>query len=243
VIDIDVPTQLAAIEAASAQLLATVEGIDDEAMRSASELPGWDRAMVVTHLARNADGSVGIFEGARVGRVVHQYPHGRDGRARDIEAGRGGSARDRAADVRSACGRWAEVSAAMTEADWEREGAAFGAEGEERRFPVWHMLLARRREVEVHHADLGLAYGPDDWPRGFVAGELEFVSGDLGRRLPAGMVLRLVASDGLGEWQAAGEAAPAGRELVVEGPGGQLLAWLLGRETTLTGLPEIGAWQ
>lgn len=239
-IDIDIPLQLAAIRAATERLLAHTDCLDDAAVRGPSTLPGWDRAMVLTHLARNADGTVGMLEGARRGEVVHQYPHGREGRGADIETGRGSGAAAVAADLHAATAGLAEACAVMQPEDWDREAEAFAGSAGDRQFPVWHMLVSRRREVEVHHVDLGLAYGPANWPADFVTVELALVAGDLPRRLAPGAAFRLVATDGLGEWRAGLED---GDETVVEAPGGQLLAWLLGRPTTLADLPEVGPWQ
>jgi maleylpyruvate isomerase len=48
-------------------------------------------------------------------------------------------------------------------------------------------LVARRwQEVEVHHADLGLEYGPDDWPDAFVADCLPRMLAGLPDRLAPG---------------------------------------------------------
>jgi maleylpyruvate isomerase len=131
----------------------------------------------------------------------------------------------------------------MRPVEWQREAEAFAGTAGSRRYPVWQMLVLRRREVEVHHADLSLGYGPPDWPADFVIAELALIAGDLPRRLVPGRALRLVATDGLGEW---GAGPDDGEELVVEvveAPGGQLLAWLLGRPTNIVDLPEIGSWQ
>lgn len=238
--EIDISRQLEAIRAATERLIATVDGLDDLTIRAPSVLPGWDRAMVVTHLARNADSIVGTLEGARRNETVHQYPHGREGRSADIEAGRGSSAVSAAADVRAASGRLAESCAAMQPDDWDWEAEAFAGPAGDRRFPVWQMLVLRRREVEVHHADLGLDYGADDWPADFVKGELDYAAGDLARRLEPGVALILIATDNLGEWRAGPQG---GDENVVEASGGQLLAWLLGRPTLIVNPPKVGPWQ
>jgi maleylpyruvate isomerase len=92
----------------------------------------------------------------------------------------------------------------------------------------------------VHHGDLDLGYGPGNWPADFVTVELDLVAADLGRRLAPRAALRIVATDGLGEWRAGPED---GEETLVGAPGGQLLAWLLGRPTTIANPPEIGPWQ
>jgi maleylpyruvate isomerase len=240
VTEIDIARQLAAIDKSTDRLLARLVDIDDETVRAPSVLPGWNRAMVITHLARNADGMVGMLEGARRGEVVHQYPHGRDGRTGDIEAGRDRGAADAVADLAAAVGRLATTGRALTPAEWERDAEAFSGTGHDRRFPVWQMLVSRRREVEVHHLDLDLGYRPSDWPKDFVASELALAGADLDRRLRPGSALRLIATDGLGEWRAGPDRAG---EEVVEAPGGQLLAWLLGRPCTVPDPPDLAAWQ
>ena len=74
-----------------ARLLSELAHLDDEAVQRPSLLPGWDVAMLVTHLARNADSHRGMLEGAAAGEVRRQYPS-QERREADIEAGRGRSA-------------------------------------------------------------------------------------------------------------------------------------------------------
>jgi maleylpyruvate isomerase len=239
-IDIDIPTRIDAVDKATRRLLETAERIDDAAMQAPSILPGWNRAMLLTHLARNADGVAGMLTGVRRSEVVHLYPHGREGRNADIEAGREKDAVHVLTDLRAAVTRLAEACSAMSPTDWERDGEAFAGSSGDRRFPVWHMLVFRRREVEVHHADLHLGYGARDWPVDFVISELNGLVSDLGRRLSPDVAVRLVATDGLGEWRA---GAAGAEEQLVEARGGDLLAWLLGRPAEVPNAPEITAWQ
>jgi hypothetical protein len=104
----------------------------------------------------------------------------------------------------------------------------------------------------VHQVDLVAGLGADAWPADFVASELDLAVAGLGSRLADGTVLRLVATDGLGEWSASGGDSGEGAAVVeavlveavlVEAPGAQLLAWLLGRPSTVADPPEIGPWQ
>jgi len=237
--DPDVPASLYAIAAATDRLLTTARRLDDAAVAGPSLLPGWNRAMVLTHLARNADGVTGMLSGARRRQVVHMYPQGREGRNADIAAGRDRPAGEVAADVAAASGALAEACALMTPEDWQAPGEAWAGQ-----IPVWAMLVARRREVEVHHSDLGCGYGPDRWPADFVAAELDRAVADLPRRLPPGTALRLVDSDGPGQWEAeAPDAAPRNQPHVVSAPAPQLLAWLLGRPSDVTNPPLLGSWQ
>ena len=59
------------------RLLATVDGLDDAALRQPSRLPGWTRAHVLTHIARNADGLVNLVTWARTGEETPMYAGGR----------------------------------------------------------------------------------------------------------------------------------------------------------------------
>src|SRR4051794_16906004 len=89
---------------AHARLLDTMGGIDDDIVRRPSLLPGWDVAMLLPHLARNADGHTAVAEGARAGERRRRYPS-REARDSGIEAGRGRSAAEVADDVRVAIDR------------------------------------------------------------------------------------------------------------------------------------------
>jgi maleylpyruvate isomerase len=80
--------------AAHVRLVARVEHITDEQVRSPSRLPGWTVAHVLTHLARNADGHVRRLEGALRGEYVPRYPGGPTQRDGDIDEGARRSERD-----------------------------------------------------------------------------------------------------------------------------------------------------
>src|SRR5271165_165864 len=137
---IDIPAYIDDIAAATAQLLASAQDLDDAGVAAPSLLPDWNRAMVLTHVARNADGAAGVLSGAREGVVVAQYPHGFEGRAADIEAGRHRLAADLLADVQASSARLGEAYAAMRAHDWTFESEWFGGT-----FPVWQLVGSRRR--------------------------------------------------------------------------------------------------
>jgi maleylpyruvate isomerase len=149
------------------RVIATANGLDEEAVRRPSILPGWSVGHVLTHLARNADGHTRRLEGALRGEVVPRYPGGMEERASDIEAGAARSARDLAADVASSAERLEDVWARSAQAGWPHRDLLADDQWRTVESP-WRRL----REVEVHHADLGLAYGPGDWPEGYVRWEL-----------------------------------------------------------------------
>jgi maleylpyruvate isomerase len=166
------------------------------------------------------------------------YPKGRQGRMADIEAGRDRSAILLVEDVTEAAGLLAETCARLPEEAWDGEGEIFVG-----RIPAWKALVIRRREVEIHHADLLIGYGPDDWPNDYVADEIEEVVANLDDRLPPSVAVQLIATDGIGEWWAWPSAGSPSAPVPISATGGQLLAWLVGRTTTVTGAPELKPWR
>ena len=213
------------------RLLATAAGIDDATAAQPSLLPGWDVAMLVTHLARNADGLADVAAGAAVGERRRRYasPEARDA---GIGAGRGRPARAVVDDLGAAIERLESTWAALPPEAWSAAGLSATDEPE----PLVDAPRNRWREVEVHHADLGLAFTADDWDDVFVDVELERWMSGLGERLPSEAGALVVASDTGRSW-AAGATTVTMR---VEAPSRRLLAWLIGRETK--DLPEIRPW-
>jgi maleylpyruvate isomerase len=174
---------LAALQESTVRLHETLASLDDEHARRPSLLPGWSVGHVLTHLARNADGMVHLVDWALTGVPEPMYASA-EARNADIDAGAGRSATDLSADVRDSADR---LAAAL-----ERLGAAgpealdrllvFGPPrpGADPDTPAHAVPYARRRELEIHHVDLGLAYGPRDWPTDFVERTLMFVHGRSG---------------------------------------------------------------
>ena len=120
-----------------------------------SLLPGWTRGHVATHIARNADSFTWMLDGAVAGELREQYPGGPPTRAAAIEAGAMRSTDELIADVERSAGRF-EAACSRVDADaWSRPVQPISGE-----VPASQLVRSRLREVEVHHADLGLGYGP-----------------------------------------------------------------------------------
>lgn len=178
----DVEVLVAGATAAHRRLWDTVAPITDEVARQPSLLPGWSVGHVLSHIARNADSHIRVLEGAQAGEQRHQYPGGSEQRADDIEAGSSRSAAELVVDVRDSIDRLEATWAAMTPETWKGTGFRSGG-------GLWtapHTVFSRWREVEIHHADLGLAYGPDDWDEDYVAVELARQLSVLPQRLDRG---------------------------------------------------------
>jgi maleylpyruvate isomerase len=224
------------VAASTDRLLTTLRGAVDE-LGEPSPLPGWARAHVATHLARNADSFTWMLDGARVGERREQYPGGSSTRAAAIEAGSARPGEELVADVSRAALRLAAACSRMDEAAWSATVTPTV-----RDVRADSLLWARVREVEVHHTDLGLRYAPVDWPAVFIDRELPARIEQLPERLPRGTAVRLVRTSTDDTWEIGGGPA----SVTVTGPGHALLAWLLGRDASgldaPSGLPPLSAW-
>jgi maleylpyruvate isomerase len=240
-----------AVRQGTRRILRATGDLTDEQAAARSRLPGWSRAEVLTHLARNADGVCGIAASAARGEVGRQYPGGADQRTADIAAGRGVGASALLADLRKSCDGLMDAWLELPDDAWERVGASLTGERTQRGW-VW----ARWREVEVHHVDLGLGYSPAEWPVAFVTRGLGEAFAELPGRAVAGGVpfnarIRIEATDHDRAWlvrtDARGRADvdtqpddDAAVDATVTGWGCDVLAWLYGRDPGGAGLNTTG---
>jgi maleylpyruvate isomerase len=213
------------------RLLTTLDGLDDTMAGWPSLLPGWDIAMLVTHLARNADSHVHAAEGARVGERRKRYPSV-EAREAGIQAGKGLSAAAVVDDLRAAITRLETVWEELPAEAWR--GASLTGEGEPE--PLSTAPMGRWRESELHHADLGLGFTIDDWDQEFVDRELDRWIARLESRLPENTGATITATDTGRTWSAGAPRVT----MLVDAPSRRLLAWLTGRNTA--GFPEIASW-
>lgn len=151
-------------------LLARLDELTDPQARQLSLLPGWTVGHVVTHLARNADGLRAMIEGAARGEQAEMYPGGAERRVADIEAGAHRPAEALVDDVRMSSWRLEQSWAGLSADAWAMSGIALNGLR-----PIADIPHLRRREVEVHHADLGLGYTYHDWPADFVRTDLRLM--------------------------------------------------------------------
>lgn len=164
----NVRTGIDGCRAAHARLLVTLSTVTDGTARQPSRLPGWTVGHVLTHLARNADSHTRRIGGALRGEVMDQYPGGWEGRAAEIEAGAGRPAAALVADVRASAEALEDAWSSMPDEAWDRHGRAVSG----KLVSMDALLFSRWREVEIHHVDLGVGFGYQDWSDAFVAYEL-----------------------------------------------------------------------
>jgi maleylpyruvate isomerase len=226
-----------ALIASTKSLFTSISDLTDAQVRERSLLPGWTRAHVLSHLARNADATVNLVTWARTGVETPMY-QSREQRAADIEAGARRSAAELVEDVHRSHEQLLHEIDVTPDSAWthrvrwglrEREGDALN---------IPHV---RRVEVEIHHVDLDLDYTLAHLPEDFVERLLGEVTSEYSQDPDKpGMVL--VGNDDEGRWT----IEPGGQE--VTGPPPALLGWLLGRTNGLgihsdAPLPQMGAWR
>jgi len=226
---------------AERRLVRTVDGLADADWDAPSGLPGWTRAQVVAHLALNAEGLAGALRGVAAGDNIPMYrtPEARDDDITELAAAGPVELRSR---LLAAGPGFAEAAAAVPD---DRGDTPLERTPGDSRFRVGDVAWMRWREVEIHHADLGAGYGPQDWSPAFSLQLLDAMTG----RGAADAAFSAYASDLDETWTIGGGAGdlPAGA-VVVTGTAAALAWWLTGRGTGegLTSergeLPQIGAW-
>lgn len=206
------------VDRATQRVLQTAGSLAEAGMSAPSLLPGWTRAHVLTHLARQGDSLVNLLTAARTGEDIRQYASAA-GRDADIEAGAARPPAEVVADLRIAAARFAEAAVAMPPEAWAAVVRSIRGPRVAATLP-W----ARLRELEVHHVDLVAGYGPANWSEAFSHRLLHEVASDFGGRADApAMVLHPVET---GHELTVGD--PDGAPTVT-GPAHELAAWLAGR--------------
>ena len=165
-----------AMQASHARLTNALRAMEPADPRIPTELPNWSIGHVMTHIARNADSTIRMLAG------LPQYWKGVESRASDIELGAGRSWDELVDDVVTTNDA---VDRCMREvSNWTGSVRATTAVR-----PKVTVPEMRRREVEIHHVDLGLGYAFSDLPSDFVAFESRRLTMLWQARQPMGMTM------------------------------------------------------
>lgn len=201
----------------AAHLRGLMTRMGDDAFRAPSALPGWSRAHVLTHIARNADAMINLLKWAATGKETPAYPSA-EARTADIESGSTRSPTEIREDVVASSDRLAVAVRKLPKEAWSRH--ITNVQGRE--IPVTDVPWMRAREMWVHAVDLDIGASFSDLPPPMLTELLSDVAAAMSTRegCPA---MRLVAD--AGTWAVAEGAAP----VVVTGSAPDLAAWLLGR--------------
>jgi maleylpyruvate isomerase len=238
-----------------------VSGLDDREIVRPSLLPGWTRAHVVTHLARNADALVNLLTWARTG-IEHPMYASRADRDADIEEGAQRLAQVIREDLLAACDRLDYAAERMTGADWHTQVATRTG----RVLRASEIPMMRLFEINVHLVDLDLGVDFGDLPDHHLERMLDNavdphvqrtdgnpvdirVTLPDGRQrswrllVPAAAVSELASEPSTSRRPEPARAAVPGADIT--GSAADMVAWLAGRGagSRLTGaVPELPAW-
>jgi maleylpyruvate isomerase len=230
---------IAMVDNATRHLLDSLSDLADRQVLEPSLLPGWTRAHVLTHIARNADALVNLLTWARTGEKIPMYPS-REARNADIEAGSRRGAAELRDDIARSHLRFREAVNSVDTTAWNSR-VEWGSE--HRGGPASFVPVLRGVEVELHHTDLGLGHQPADWEPNLIREALSYICEGLHER--AGEPLVLQATD---TWATLELGGPGAR--TIEGPQAALAAWVTGRShgeglvvVPEGSLPTLGAWR
>ena len=152
------------IDDATQRLLGTARVIAEPDLRQPSLLPGWTRAHVLAHLARNADAMRTVLVGARSGQELPAYASA-EARDADIERDAAQKPKDLVTDVADSAMALRTIVRQLPDQAWVRPVRILDSAP----FPATELLTRRLVEVELHHCDLAAGYTPADWPAVFVS--------------------------------------------------------------------------
>ena len=155
------------IDDATQRLLGTARVIAEPDLRQPSLLPGWTRAHVLAHLARNSDAMRALLVGVRSGQDRPAYASS-EARDADIERDAAQGAKDLVADVADSAMALRTIARQLPDQAWAYPVRILDSAP----FPAVQLLTRRLVEVELHHCDLAAGYGPADWPGTFASLEL-----------------------------------------------------------------------
>jgi len=220
----------------TALLSGTVAELPDEALAGPSVLPGWTRAHVVGHLARNADALINLLTWARTGVETPMYPD-QDSRERDIERTAGRPPAELRVDLQGGIIRLAEAIRTMPAEAWQ----ATVRTNRGRPVPGAEVPWMRVREVWVHAVDLAgratFADVPADLAAALLTDAFFFAA-----RHPEPPAVRVLATDAELELSL---GRPEATPVEVRAPIRELLPRALGRHRLLPAgvdWPELPSW-
>lgn len=207
----------------AAHLRGLMTRMGDDAFAAPSALPGWSRAHVLSHIARNADGMINLLNWARTGVPTPAYAS-REQRDADIEAGARRPPQVIRDDVVESSDRLAQVVRAMPDQAWS--ATVRNVQGVE--IPATDIAWIRAREMWIHAVDLDVGAAFTDFPPPMLAELIGDVSRTLGAQ-PGCPSLRLVTTDQERTWVLGAGIAEDADPAEVSGPAAELAGWLLGR--------------
>jgi maleylpyruvate isomerase len=227
---------LSGLETSATALIRTVDALGAEELAAPSLLPGWTRAHVVAHLALNGTALAGVMDAVLREEPVAMYESDEQ-RDTDIEELAGADQADLLDSLLAATTQFLDAAQAMDDKAWT---GTFSRTPGTDPVPASDIPRMRRREIEIHHVDLGAVYAQQDWPQDFVVELLDVVCVDQAAVGP----FTAHAADLDRSWQVGGSGGPT-----VTGSAADLGWWLCGRgeggglASDAGALPRLGPWR
>jgi maleylpyruvate isomerase len=201
-------------------LTRAVDALPDDALRAPSALPGWSRAHVVAHVARNAEALMRLASWARTGVETPMY-RSREHRAAEIESSAQAPVAVLRAELASTAAELDNALASLDDTTWWSEvRSALG-----RPIPAAEIPWMRVREVWLHAVDLDAGISVAEIAPDVVDSLLDDSTGTLSAAegCPAAV---LTPTDRERTWALGPESD---RPVQVRGAAAQVLGWLVGR--------------
>jgi maleylpyruvate isomerase len=155
------------LDQATQRLLDAARVLPEPDLRAPSLLPGWTRAHVLAHLARNADAMRSLLIGARAQQQRSAYASAQ-ARDDDIDASAAQASRELTTDLADSAMALRTMIRQLPGEAWSFSVQMLDSEP----FPAAGLLTRRLAEVELHHCDLGIGYDAAKWPAGFAQADL-----------------------------------------------------------------------
>ncbi|MGW0825945.1 maleylpyruvate isomerase family mycothiol-dependent enzyme [Streptomyces sp. NPDC002845] len=207
----------------TALLSGVADGLTDDDLRAPSALPGWTRAHVIGHVARNAEALVRLATWARTGVPTPMYAN-REQRAAEIESSAALPPDVLRGQLKSTAAELQDALAALDPTAWQAEvKSALG-----RTIPAAEIPWMRVREVWLHAVDLASGTTFTDLPAPLIDTLLDDVTATLSTR-PECPAVRLTPTDRETTWHLGPPTTQA--SLRAEAPAAELLAWTTGRSS------------
>jgi maleylpyruvate isomerase len=212
-------------------LTRAVGALPDDALRAPSALPGWSRAHVVAHVARNAEALTRLATWARTGVETPMYPS-REARAAEIESSAQNPVDVLRAELVTTAEELDAALAALDETTWQAEvRSALG-----RPIPAAEIPWMRVREVWLHAVDLDAGVSVAEIAPDVVDTLLDDSTGTLSAAEGCPSAV-LAPTDRDRSWTL---GPPSDEPLRVRGEAARVLGWLVGR-TGPDALEAVGA--
>lgn len=155
------------LDTATQRLIDEARMMTSADLRAPSLLPGWSRAHVLAHLARGADAMRNLLTGARAGQDRPAYASA-EARSAGIDSSAAAEASELVKDLADSAMALRTVALRLPDEAWQYQVRVLDSA----RFPASELLTRRLAEVELHHCDLGIGYGHDQWSAVFATMEL-----------------------------------------------------------------------